>query len=67
MVKIPLFSLVVPCSPGSQQDEWQIGRVIGKSRFDLSIGPLLKIRDITNGEIIERFPIHVDRLVIAEK
>ena len=49
---VKLFNLVVPKNPGNQQF---IGKVIGMSRFDLSIGPLLRIRDIISGEVIERF------------
>lgn len=57
---IKLFNLVVPKNP---DPELVIGRVIGMSRFELSIGPLLKIRDIITGKLIERFPMHVDKLV----
>jgi hypothetical protein len=57
---IKMFNLVVPKNPDS---ELAIGRVIGMSRFELSIGPLLKIRDITTGKLIERFPMHLDKLV----
>jgi hypothetical protein len=59
---IKLFNLVVPKNHGS---ELAVGKVIGMSRFDLSIGPLLHIRDITNGKLIKRFPMHVDKLVRA--
>lgn len=57
---IKLFNLVVP---KNSDPELVIGRVIGMSRFELSIGPLLKIRDIITGKLIERFPMHVDKLV----
>ena len=61
--KIRLMRLVVPDGP---REDWQIGKVIGMSRFDLSIGPLLKIRDIITGKIVEEFPMHVDELVRAK-
>jgi len=60
--KIPFHSLVTPKNPG---EGWEIGKVIGMSRFDLSIGPLLRIRDIVTKEIVESFPMFVDRLVRA--
>lgn len=63
MAKIPLMSLVIP---KSMRENWQIGKVIGMSRFDLSIGPLLHIRDIITGKLVEEFPMHVDKLVRAE-
>ncbi len=62
MAKIPLMSLVIP---KESRKNWQIGKVIGMSRFDLSIGPLLKIRDIITGKLVEEFPMHVDKLVRA--
>ncbi|MCX6739749.1 MAG: hypothetical protein NTZ49_00790 [Candidatus Parcubacteria bacterium] len=59
--KIPLFSLVVP--HGRTIKEWTIGRVIGMSNLDLSIGPVLHIRDIITGEDVRELPHLVDRLV----
>ena len=63
MAKILLMSIVVPKNYPS---DFQIGKVIGMSRFDLvDIGPLLHIRDITSGKLVKAFPMHVDRLVRA--
>jgi len=60
--EIKLFNLVVP---KNHDPELAIGKVIGMSRFDLSIGPLLHVRDIVTGKLIERFPMHLDKLVRA--
>jgi len=60
--KVKLFNLV---APKNQRKNWRIGIVIGMTRFDLSIGPLLRIRDIISGEVVEEFPMHVDKLVRA--
>jgi hypothetical protein len=60
--EIKMHDLVVP---KYRDPELEIGKVVGMSRFDLSIGPLLDIRDITNGKIIKRFPMHIDKLVRA--
>jgi hypothetical protein len=57
---IPLLSIVVP---KEHRKDWTIGKVIGMSRFDLSIGPLLHIRDIATGILVQEFPHMVDRLV----
>jgi hypothetical protein len=58
---IKIRNLVVP---KHHDPELIIGHVIGMSRFDLKeIGPLLHIRDIITGNLIERFPMHVDKLV----
>lgn len=62
MAKITILDIVVPATPS---DKWEIGKVIGMSRFDLSIGPLLKIRDIISGNEIELFPMHVRKLIVA--
>lgn len=62
MAKIKLMNLVIP---KSSRENWQIGKVIGISRFDLSIGPILHIRDIITGQFVEELPMHVDRLVRA--
>ena len=59
---IKMFNLVIP---KNYDPEFSIGTVIEMSRFELSIGPLLKIRDIATGELIERFPMHLDKLVRA--
>ena len=59
---IKMFNLVVP---KDHDPELFIGKVIGMSRFELSIGPLLKIRDITTGRLIERLPMHLDKLIRA--
>jgi hypothetical protein len=53
------MNLVIPKSP---REKWQIGKVIGMSRFDLSIGPMLHIRDIITGQLVEELPMHVDKL-----
>jgi len=63
MAKLPLLCLV---SPKDLEHGWQIGKIIGMSRFDLSIGPLLLIRDIVTGKLVKEFPMHVDRLVRAK-
>ena len=60
MSEIKLMNLVIPKEP---RKTWQIGKVIGMSRFDLSIGPILHIRDIITGELVEELPMHVDKLV----
>jgi hypothetical protein len=60
--KISMFDLVIP---KNHDPELTIGTVIGMSRFDLSIGPILHIRDITTEKLVERFPMHVDKLVRA--
>lgn len=62
MAKITLLCLVVP---KNADNDWQIGKVIGMSRFDLSIGPVLLIRDIITGKLVKALPMHVDRLVRA--
>lgn len=59
MAEIKLMNLVVPKNP---RRKWKIGIVIGMSRFDLSIGPILHIRDIITGERVEEFPMWVDKL-----
>jgi hypothetical protein len=56
---IKMFDLVVPKNP---EEKWEIGRVIGMSRFDLEIGPLLDIKNIISGEKIIQFPMHVDKM-----
>jgi hypothetical protein len=61
--KITLMSLVVPKNYPS---DFQIGKVVGMSRFDLTdIGPLLHIQDIISGKMVESFPRYVDKLVRA--
>ena len=63
MAKITLMSIVVPKNYPSN---FQIGKVVGMSRFDLvDIGPLLHIRDVISGKMVEAFPMHVDKLVRA--
>ena len=57
---IKMYNLVVPKSP---DPELAIGKVIGMSRFELSIGPLLHVRDIVTGKLVMRFPMHLDKLV----
>ena len=63
MVKITMNNLVVPKNP---QSNWRIGKVIGMSHFGLSIGPLFKIRDIISGDLVKRFSMHIDKLIIAK-
>jgi len=60
MSKIPFHALVTPKDP---EASWQLGHVTGMSRFDLSIGPLLHVRDIISGKLIMLFPMHIDQLV----
>ena len=62
MAKIKLMNLVIP---KEHRDNWQIGKVIGKSHFGLSIGPILHIRDIITGEKVKELPMHVDKLIRA--
>jgi len=62
MAEIKLMNLVVP---KSGEGDWQIGKVIGMSRLDLSVGPVLHIRDIITGALVKRLPMHVDKLVRA--
>ena len=57
---IKMFNLVVP---KNNDPELIIGRVIAMSHFELSIGPLLKIIDIITGKLIERFPMHLNKLI----
>jgi len=62
VTNIKLFNLVVP---KNSDPELIIGKVIGMSRFDLSVGPLLHVRDIITGNLIKRLPMHLDKLVRA--
>lgn len=62
MAEIKMMNIVIP---KSSRDNWQIGKVIGMSRFDLSIGPILHIRDIITGQLVKELPMHVDKLVRA--
>ena len=55
-----MFDLVVP---KKASNEWTIGQIVGMSRFDLSIGPLIHIRDLITGNVIPELPDHLDRLV----
>ena len=48
--------------PKSYHPGWQIGQVIDMSRFDLSIGPILHIRDIITGDVVKMLPMHIDKL-----
>ncbi len=52
--------------PKGCRDEWRIGKVIGMSRLDLSVGPLLKVKDIINGKVVEELAINIDKLVIEK-
>ncbi len=63
MSEIKLMDLVVP----RNAREWRIGRVIGMKRFDLSIGPILVIREMENKKIVEEMATNVDKLVIVKK
>ena len=56
MTEIKLMNLVIP---KTSREKWQIGKVIGMSRFDLSIGPILHIRDIISKELVEIGRAHV--------
>jgi hypothetical protein len=60
--KITFGCLVVPRKESAPRG-WEIGKVIGMSCLDLSIGPLLHIRDIITGEEVRAFPFAVDKLV----
>lgn len=62
MAEIKLLDLVVPKGP---REKWEIGTVIGMSRFDLSIGPILHIKDIITGQHVTELPANVDKLVRA--
>jgi len=54
--------LVVPHVIGTLTD-WSIGHVIGMSYLDLSIGPVLHIRDIITGKLVKALPYQVDKLI----
>jgi len=62
MPRIKLMNLVIP---KSSRENWQIGKVIGMSNFNLSIGPILHIRDIITGQLVKELPMHVDKIVRA--
>ena len=55
-----MFDLVVP---KTASNEWTIGQIVGMSRFDLSIGPLLKVRDLVTGIVVPELPKNLDRMV----
>jgi hypothetical protein len=55
-----MFDLVVP---KTASNEWTIGQIVGMSRFDLSIGPLLKVRDLVTGTIVNELPRNLDRMI----
>ena len=60
MEKPRLFDLVMPKNP---MKTWTIGQIIGMSRFDLSIGPLLKVKDLITEAVVEELPDKLDRLI----
>ncbi len=62
MAKIKIGNLVIP---KVYRKNWQIGKVIGMKRFDLSIGPILVVMDVITKQCVEELPMHVDKLVRA--
>jgi hypothetical protein len=59
--EIKLYNLVAGKVNGKQF----IGTVVGMSRLDLSVGPVLHVRDLTTKGLIECLPMFVTKLVPA--
>jgi hypothetical protein len=53
----------VVCPKKDHTVRWQVGKIIGAHRFDLSIGPVLWIEDMVTGGCCEELPKCVDMLV----
>lgn len=45
---------------------WDMAQITGAYRFDLFIGPVLRIQDLTSGQIFEELPGYIDFLVIQD-
>ena len=54
------------CPKKSHVARWDIGQICMASRFDLSIGPVLKIKDLISGQIFEELPEYIDFLVFHD-